>query len=289
MARKRAAAGALALVLATIGTIVLVAYVRGAEERALDGEDLVEVLVVDQAVTEGTSAAEVAGMTRVEVVPRKIRADGALADLTAVDGLVTSTALLPGEQLVSQRFVTPDAFTRDGVPAPAGLMQTTISLSPERALGGAIAPGDTVAVVASFDPFDIEVSPGLPGEDGVGDESGAEPPQLAIVDGQVVIDQQQTPNTSHFLLHDVLVTNVQLEELPTVAGDDDTAPTRAVAPTGNLLVTLALDAPSVERLVFTAEFGHIWLTIDSPDATDADSRIQNRGRIYTPTNGGPTG
>ncbi len=289
MARKRAAAGALALVLATIGTIVLVAYVRGAEERALDGEDLVEVLVVDEAVTEGTSAAEVARMTRVEVVPRKIRADGALADLTAVEGLVTSTALLPGEQLVSQRFIAPDVFTQDGVPAPVGLMQTTVSLSPERALGGAIAPGDTVAVVASFDPFDVEVSPGLPGEDGVGEESGGDAPLLAIVDGQVVIDQQKTPNTSHLILTDVLVTNVQLEELPTTPGEDDSAPSRAVAPTGNLLITLALDAPSIERLVFTAEFGHIWLTTDSTDATDDDSLIQNRGRIYTPTNGGPTG
>lgn len=288
MARKRAAAGALALVLATIGTIVLVAYVRGAEERALAGEDLVEVLVVEVPVTEGTTAAELAAMTRVEVVPRKVRADGALAELTSVEGLVTSTALLPGEQLVNQRFVTPDAFTRDGVPAPPGLMQTTISLSPERALGGAVAPGDTVAVVASFEPFDVEASPGIPGEGGVGDEDGDEP-QLAIVDGQVVVDQQQTPNTSHFLLHDVLVTNVQLEQLPTVAEGDDDASPRAIAPTGNLLVTLALDAPSIERLVFTAEFGHLWLTIDSAEATDADSRIQNRGSVYIPTDGGPTG
>ncbi|MEO1063912.1 MAG: hypothetical protein AAFZ07_21035 [Actinomycetota bacterium] len=288
MARKRATAGALALVLATIGTIVLVAYVRGAEERALEGEDLVEVLVVEELVGEGTTATELARMTRIEVVPRKVRADGALAELTTVDGLVTSTALLPGEQLVSQRFVTPDAFTRDGVPAPPGLMQTTISLSPERALGGAVAPGDTVGVVASFEPFDVEVSPGLPGEGGVGDDSGDEL-QLAIVDGQVVVDQQQTPNTSHFLLHDVLVTNVQLEQLPTVADGDDDASPRAIAPTGNLLVTLALDAPSIERLVFTAEFGHLWLTIDSAEATDADSRIQNRGSVYIPTDGGPTG
>ncbi|MEM9712151.1 MAG: hypothetical protein AAGA17_08045 [Actinomycetota bacterium] len=285
MARKRAAAGLLALVLATIGTIVLVAYVRGAEERALDGEDLVEVLVVDALVAEGSTAAEIGEKTRVELVPRKIRADGALADLTPVDGLVASTALLPGEQLVSQRFVAPDAFTRDGIAPPPGLMQTTISLSPERAVGGAIAPGDTVAVVASFDPFDTEPAPGLPGEVGVGDEGGG--PQLAVVDGQIIIDQERTPNTSHLILHDVLVTNVQLEELPAAATED--APTRAVAPTGNLLVTLALDAPSVERLVFTAEFGHLWLTIDSPEIDDAGSQIQNRNRIYIPTNGGSAG
>jgi hypothetical protein len=68
--------------------------------------------------------------------------------------------------------------------------------------------------------------------------------------------------------------------------EDESSSPRALAPTGNLLVTLALDAPSIERLAFTAEFGHIFLAQEPNDAAESGTQIQNRGTIYIPAFGG---
>ena len=46
----------------------------------------------------------------------------------------------------------------------------------------------------------------------------------------------------------------------------------ASAPTDSLLVTLALDAPSVEKVVYAAEFGTVWLS------NEPDERTRGRHR-----------
>src|SRR5687768_10792814 len=123
-----AAAGVLAL----IGTLILVGYVRSAEARALSGEEIVDVLVVSEPVPAGTPATDLSDVVKTEQVPSKVAAQGAIGDLDDVEGLVTTVDLVPGEQLVLDRFG--DAVVREGV--PEGLLEVTIRLDPERALGG---------------------------------------------------------------------------------------------------------------------------------------------------------
>ena len=63
------------------------------------------------------------------------------------------------------------------------------------------------------------------------------------------------------ILHKVLVTAVQTTDAPksdkSPDKPDDNQP--APAPKDDYLVTLAVDATSVQRVVFTAEFGKLWL------------------------------
>ncbi len=82
----------------------------------------------------------------------------------------------------------------------------------------------------------------------------------------------------------MLVTNVQVDQLPAEKkkgekGEEGEA-TPNLAPSGNLLVTLAVDAPSVERIVFAAEFGLIWLTVEPADAPEDGTKIVTRDNIY---------
>ena len=135
--------------LATVGTLVLVGYVQAAEDRALAGERLVPVLVVDEAVERGTGAADLAGAVRTELVPAKVRAAGAVDDLGDLEGLVATVDLLPGEQLLATRFGKPDVVGPAGL--PEGLEEVSIALESERAVGGRITSGSIVAVFASFD------------------------------------------------------------------------------------------------------------------------------------------
>lgn len=259
-----------AIVLAGIGTALLVAYVNSAEDRALEGEELVEVYTITDRIDPGTPAAEIGNRVELELVPDKVRADDAIAELSEIDGLVAQIELRPGEQLLASRWVDPIVFQRDVgrvTEIPTGLQEVTVSLTPDRAGGGAILPGDTVGVFATFDPF--EISSEVPVE---------------LDDGTIVPPDGSTPNTTKLAIHKVLVTNVQLEELPEVAtregvGTEEDEEVR-LAPTGNLLVSLAVDTFDAERLVFTAEFGRIWLSLEPDAAIEEPSIIQTRATIY---------
>ena len=89
-----------AIVLGALGTFVLVAYVRGAEDRAVAGEKMVGVVVASKTIDAGTAAEDLGSVTTSQRVPQKVRGDGAITSLRDVKGLVTATDLVPGEVLL---------------------------------------------------------------------------------------------------------------------------------------------------------------------------------------------
>lgn len=282
--KKRIVGFAVALLLALVGTTLLVAYVKGAEDRALAGEEVVEVYVVGRTIEKGTHADDIEGNLDTELVPRKVLVDGAVADLEDIDGLVAAVDLLPGEQLTHQRFVEPSAvrtYAR-AERAPAGMLEVTLSLEPERVVGGSIVPGDTVAIVASFEPFDIS-GVTLPENFDVSltKEELDELEKIYFIDGKL-LSGDEVGNTTHILEHKVFVTHMQEEEKPreTVDEDGEVVLGTSLAPTGNLLVTVAVDAPTVERIVFTQEFGTIWLAAEPTDASEEDTKLVTRSNIF---------
>lgn len=243
-----------AALLATGGTSTLVAWAGAAEDRALAGERTVDVLVVREAIAEGTRAEDLASRVEVERVPSKVQALGSVADLTELEGKVVAVDLVPGEQLMAARFADPEVLARQtGVEVPDGLQEVTVLLEPQRAVGGNVRAGDTVGLVASFEPFET-------------DEMTAEG------------TPRQTPNTTHMILHKLLVTRVQAA--PSTESREDAEGDVEPLPSSDLLVTLAVDAPSVERVVFAQEFGFVWLTAEPETATEDGTTIQTRGTIY---------
>ena len=282
---RRAIAVVVALALAAVGTFFLVRFVQSAEDRALEGEVLVSVLVVDAPIRAGSPAEDLSDKVRVEEVPTKVAASDAVADLTSLAGTVAAIDLLPGEQIVSSRFVTPEEYegwlgTGPKVDVPANMLQVTLSLSPERVVGGQVTPGDVVAVFASFDPFSLnylEPTGLAPGEI----------PQITTTttlpgqESQASLGLPMSPDSTKIILHKVLVTNLQVEELPRELTEEETvAGAPDLAPTGNLLITLALEPVAAERLVFAAEHGSIWLAIEGSEVDEADTEIQTRGIVY---------
>lgn len=247
-----------ALLLASVGALTLIGWAAAAEQRALAGERTVEVLVVREAITKGMPAEELAGLVEVEQVPAKVQAMGSVADLDDLSGKVTNADLVPGEQLVVARFAEPEVLAQqDDVQVPEGMQEVTISLEPQRAVGGKLRAGDTAGLVASFDSA-------ASSED---EEEGA---------------AAEESSTTHFILHKVLVTRVQAAPVaaPQQEGEetDDAAPDPL--PAGSLLITLAVEAGSVERIVFAQEFGRLWLTAEPGTATEDGTSVQTRATIY---------
>src|SRR3712207_556137 len=101
---RRIIGSVVAVILAALGTFTLVAYVQGAEDRAIAGEQVVPVLVVRQDVSKGTRAEDLGEAVEVERVPAKVKAEGAVSDLAALSGKVAAVDLVAGEQVVASRF-----------------------------------------------------------------------------------------------------------------------------------------------------------------------------------------
>lgn len=271
-----------AVALAAIGTWVLVQYVQSAEERALEGQETIEVLVVSETVPAGAPAESLTAKVRTELVPAKVQAPGSVASLAELAGQVTAVELLPGEQVIQTRFVLPEVFeSLDEFEVPEGLVEVTMSLSPERAVGGTLRQGDSVAVFASFEPFELDGTSPEADEDSIiiSADNPTDAQQLA---DELGVTTAKTPNSTGLILHKVIVSNVQVEQLPVepVVGEGVEQPDVELAPTGNLLVTLAMQPEQAERFIFTAEFGLVWLAIDDETVAEDTSKVQSRNTIY---------
>lgn len=237
-----------AIVLALIGAVLVLVYAKGADQRAQSGTKVVAVYTVRSEIPAGTPTADLGDRVARTDLPKKAIADGAITDLKDVKGLVTGALLVKGEQLVRARFTTPSAFQSSGssVAVPAGYLSTTISLAPERAVGGVLSPGATVAITASFN------------------ADGAAPAQSGVI------------------LQKVLVTNVQVAD-PAAAQTTDTttdANRPGTSPQGSLLVTVALPSADVARLIYASEHGTIWLSAEPRTAPDAPGGAVARNGVY---------
>lgn len=172
---------------------------------------------------------------------------GGVTDLSEVAGLLTSTELQPGEQLLASRFVAPEAIN-EAVEVPAGMHELSIQLPTPRVIGGELRAGDTVGVFYSSS---------LPEETAQSEEAnGTEAPGGA--------------NATHLILHKVLVTAVSGASSVTTNEDGEEV---VEAPEGSLMVTVALSPADAEQLVFAAEFGSIWLSNERPDVPEDGTRL----------------
>lgn len=260
--------------LALVGTIALVAYVGNAENRALAGEELSEVYVVTTKVPAGTAGEDLSSYVTVEKVPTKVKADGALADLNAAQGKVAGVDLVVGEQLVASRLISRSDYTSRsaGVKVPDDMVEVTVKLDPQRAVGGLIQPGQTVAVFASFEPFQLTAP--------VVKVNGQE---VAVPQSVASEVQGSTPNTTKLLLDKVLVTAVQQSASSTGLGSSSPQQVNKLetAPSESLLVTLAVRPFDADRVVFTAEWGRLWLAAERDTVPATNYPAQSRASIYT--------
>lgn len=264
--RRRIIALVAALLLAGVGTFVLIGFVQGAEDRATAGQELVTVYVVQAEIPQGTLGGDVGAYIAAEQRPLETRPSNAITDLVNLDGLAANADIYPGEVLVSDRWVPPAEadIRRDDIPlrrveVPEGHLEIPVRFASEQALGGIIDAGDTVAVVASFDNY--------------------RPPdgQIIEIDDELValpgttLQELTTEQATHIILHNALIVEVQAEAVPSF-GDEETGGT-VLAPQTGFIITFALEPADVERLVFSASYGALWLAKQTDDDTGPTSIV----------------
>ncbi|MDP1806618.1 MAG: RcpC/CpaB family pilus assembly protein, partial [Acidimicrobiales bacterium] len=95
--------------------------------------------------------------------------------------------------------------------------------------------------------------------------------QLRKGDSVAVTVSFSDPETTHMILHKIKVTDVRTSDGIAVG-----TPANGPAPTASLLVTLALDAPAVEKVVFGAEHGRLWLAWEPAEANESGTKVQTK-------------
>ena len=274
MKNKRRIIGLVAaMLLALVGTVSLVTYVRSAKNEAVAQEALVDVYVVDTFVPKGADPDTIKSSVKIEQVPARLMQTGTVTDLTAIGDQVAATDLQPGDQLLAARL----GLEEEVADEVTDKVQISTLLEAQRAVGGALKKGDLVGVYVSFDPFNA-------------DEAGDDPAtaELAAVEAfgtapteetsetspEEAATPAKTPNVSRLEFRNVLVTNVQTTSAPVTsnAGEDDEETTIAQVSGTQYVVTLAMSPEQSERFVFATEFGRVWLSLDPAGVGDDGTR-----------------
>jgi pilus assembly protein CpaB len=253
--KTRLLGGLAALLLAIVGSVLMFNYAQAADSRAQQGLEPVEVLVVQKAVKAGTPVAQLSESVKLTSLPRTAVPAEAVKSLSDLSGKVTAVDLQPGEQLLQQRLVDPNALAAPGtVPVPKGMEEISLLLEPQRVLGGRLAAGDTVGVYISFK-LDEKVSADAP------------------VNGDLKGFKEYTQPT----FHQVLVTSVK--HAPPETNKNGTTADGPALPSGSVYVTLARNDADAAKIVFGAEFGKVWLSKESPDSKDSKPGLVTMGKV----------
>ena len=236
-----------ALLIAAVGGVSTYLYAAGADARAMARMSPTQVLVVAEPVDEGTPAEELSRSVAVAELPAAAVVSGAVQDLSDVAGLLTSTDLQPGEQLLEARFVEPQALDAE-VEVPPNMHELSISLDAQRVIGGELRRGDTVGIFVS------------------GTVAGTGP-----AGGSAEAD------LTRIILHKVLVTAVA--GAVSITTDEQGQEVEAPA-AEQIMVTLALTAPDAELVVFAQEFGSIWLSLEGAEVPEDGTRVVTAEELF---------
>lgn len=253
--KTRLLGGIAALVVAIIGTVVLIFYVQGADKRALANTETQDVYVVQKVIPAGTPTAKFGDSVIKKSVPKSAIAGDTVTNLGDLGSKVSSIDFLPGEQLLATRMVDPTSLAGPGrVQVPTGLQEVTVKLPIESVVGGNIAAGDTVGMMLSFK----------------------------------ADDKANVPDQTSFTFNRVLVTAVQ-DASGAISDSGSSAPqgsggalnaNKGTSANGGYLVTLARSAVDVQRIVYAAEFGTIYLSKEPSSATEGGTAVMDRGSVF---------
>jgi pilus assembly protein CpaB len=230
------------LVLAALATVLIFLWVSGINDRALEGQEPVEVLVVTQSVAAGTTgtSASNAGAFELTQLPRDAVAEGALSSIEPVANQVALSPLFPGEQVLAQKFGPPSSSATAAI--PEGKIGLSINLGDPERVAAFLRPGSEVAVfLTSNDP-----------------DSGVPSTRVLLPRVQVVA----TGSTTTLTRTTTDASGTQTEEQLPVA-----------------LLTLAVDQKESEKIIFAQDEGSLYfglLTDTSPEIVkDAGTNAGN--------------
>lgn len=137
-----------AVVVALLGTALVYLYVRGADARAEERFDTVNALVAVAPIEAGETIDDAAtnGKLQLEPVARDYLLPGYQTSVESLSGSVAVVRILPGEQIVSDKFGSEVESGPGGLVIPKGMLAISVSLTDTGRVAGFVNPGSNVAI-----------------------------------------------------------------------------------------------------------------------------------------------
>lgn len=253
MSNRRLLILVIAVAVAAVTSLGTFNYVSAADQRAFDGAQLVDVLVVKKDVAKGFPGERALdeGYIAKDRIPRKFYPARAIVDPQTLRGKVALAPLAAGLPVVDGSFVEPrlarESFAQR---LEKGMQAVTLSVSDVQGVARLVVPGDRVNLM------------------------------LTTAD-----DSDPKSKTTQFVLQGVEVLAVGNstalqpgEQAPT--GAEGQAAGRAPT-TESGLMTFSVTALDAERVVNASETGTIHLSLVPPDFAPAPVPPVNRGNLYS--------
>jgi pilus assembly protein CpaB len=229
-----------AVVLAIVGTAAVFAYVRGADNRAIAGQEVTDVLVAAKDVPVGTTAQQAVdkGLVVKEAIASKGVPDGAMTTVDASNAdLIATSNIVAGQIVLSDLFAT-TAAAPGTLAIPDGQMAVSIALLDPAHVGTFVQAGSQIAV---FDSFNIN------------ERAGGRTPA-----GDHLQDNHTYTRATRILLPRVTVLAVGATTTPTTP-DSSSQDQSSAGQQVLTLVTVAVTQAQAEKLIQGTQTGTLYL------------------------------
>lgn len=137
-----------AVLVAAIGTGLVFLYVQGADTRAEDRFDTVDVLTAVAPIEAGETidAAQNAGKLQLSAVAQDDLLPNYQTSTDNLGGLVATTRIYPGEQIISDKFGGEIEDAPSALTIPKGLVAISVNLTDPARVAGFVNPGSQVSI-----------------------------------------------------------------------------------------------------------------------------------------------
>jgi pilus assembly protein CpaB len=219
-----------AVLVAALGSALVFLYTKGADTRAAEKFDTVEVLEATATINPGETIedAQSGGKLALKSVSQDSLLDGYQTTTDSLGGMVALGTIYPGEQIIAPKWGT-SAAVQSSLQIPDTNMAISVNLTDPARVAGFVNPGSEVAI------FVTGTAKAVAG-------AGAEaPPELPF---------------SRLLLERVTVLGVgSTTPVSTTTTDQSGASTTEQLP--RTLMTLSVDQRSAEKLLYAAGNGEL--------------------------------
>lgn len=224
----------LAVVLAIIAAGLVFFYTRGAEQRVLDEQQPVTVIVSSSTIPRGISLGDAfaGGLAEQTQVPADMAPTGAIGAVTPENSaLLAISQVNPGQILLSSNFAAelPDITP---VSVPDGLIAVAISLGDVQRVGNFLRPSAEVVI---FNSYTSEPATQTENADGTTTETTGELTTRVLVDRALVLGVGETATA------------------PTTNPDGT-----VTAPAPSSLITLGVDQAEAEKIILASQTGSLY-------------------------------
>jgi pilus assembly protein CpaB len=137
-----------AAIVALLGTALVFLYVRGADTRAEERFETVDVLRAVAPIEAGESIDDAAasGKLALEPVSQADLLPNAQTSIDQLSGTVATTRIFAGEQIISDKFGGEVEAATSPLQIPKGMMAISVNLTDPARVAGFVNPGSEVAI-----------------------------------------------------------------------------------------------------------------------------------------------